>query len=115
MTMRGLLLLLVVGAVVAGGVFAWPRLEGTAPTIGAPEALVVGRDGREVALEIGDPDSGLRLVEVHLDVGGESQRLLARTFPGALATGGARESRSQTIELALDPEELGVADGEAAR
>ena len=76
-------------ALVAGGWFAWTRGEGAAPEVVAPEALLLGSSARSVALEVDDPGSGVRSVEVSLALADGEEVLLARAFPGTLLRGAA--------------------------
>jgi len=113
MTVRGLLAVVLLGALVVGAVLAWPRLEGTPPDVVAPEAVVVGGEGRTVQLEVSDPASGVRHLEVRLQHAGGTRPLEERAFPGHPLRGGVPGSRSAVVEVALDPRALGLADGAA--
>jgi murein DD-endopeptidase MepM/ murein hydrolase activator NlpD len=103
-------LILLVSA--AGGA-SWLRCEGTAPTIEAPESLLIGRDGVTVSLRLSDRRSGVRAVEVRLDHEKGARVLLERSFAGNPFTGGVVKPDLDPIEIALDPESLDMEDGEA--
>ena len=52
------IIILILLLAVAGGA-TWLRCEGTAPTIEAPEALLIGGDGTTVVLGLSDEQSGV--------------------------------------------------------
>ncbi len=97
---------------VAGGA-TWLRCEGTAPTIEAPEALLIGRDGTSVVLGLSDEQSGVREVEIRLTHEAGERVLLERAFAGNPFTGGVVKRELDPIEIAIRPESLGMKDGEA--
>lgn len=97
----------------AAGGAAWLRCEGSAPAVEAPEALVVGRGGTSVALRVSDPDSGVRRVEVRLLREGEEQTLFERSYPGNPFVGGTARPDVAPIEIAVEPERLGIGEGTA--
>jgi len=111
LTLRFWILVVLIVLVVVTAVFAIPRLEGTAPTIGELPSVVLGREPRTLTLEIADEDSGLRSVSLRILSSGGSQGVAERHFPGSLTSGG--DTRSEVLEVALDPDELGLADGTA--
>lgn len=90
-----------------------PRLEGTPPRIEASELHVLGKAPRTLALALSDDGAGLRSVRVQLVQDAGETTLAERVFPGGLLAGGAPGSRSAELEVALDPAELGLPDGEA--
>jgi murein DD-endopeptidase MepM/ murein hydrolase activator NlpD len=97
---------------VAGGA-TWLRCEGDAPGIEAPEALLVGRSGASVVLRVSDPDSGVRKVEVRLLHEGEEQTLFEESYAGNPFAGGVAKPDAAPIEIAIEPEPLGIGDGTA--
>lgn len=112
MTVRGLLAVAAVMALGASLVFAYFRLEGSEPTLTAPDAISVGKQGSQLVVEVGDADSGLRSVELRVLYPGGGKTLLERPFRGELLTGGP--TRNERIELDLEPELLGLPDGSAS-
>lgn len=96
-----MLLLLLAGA----GAALWIRGEGEAPSLAAPEALLVGKAGATLAIEIADTVSGLRSLSVELVDGDARRTLLAEQYPGNLASGGVR--REHAASVALDAKALG--------
>jgi len=98
-------------AVVGGA--SWLRCEGTAPTIEAPEALLIGRDGVSLVLRVSDPDSGVREVEIRLHHEKGERVLFEKAYAGNPFTGGVAKPDADPIEIAIDPESLGMGDGEA--
>ena len=104
------LLILVLFSGVAG--FAWTRLEGSPPELRAPEAILVGADGREFTLEVGDSGSGLRSLTVTLSHAGGEETLAAQEYPGTLLGGGESPHESVSLEVRIDPSKLprGVKD-----
>jgi murein DD-endopeptidase MepM/ murein hydrolase activator NlpD len=97
---------------VAGGA-SWLRCEGAAPTIEGPEALLIGRDGISLVLRVSDPDSGVREVEIRLHHEKGEQVLLGKAYAGNPFTGGIAKPDADPIEIRIDPESLGMGDGEA--
>jgi hypothetical protein len=107
----GVVLLVLLLAAAGGG--AWLRCEGSAPTIEAPEALLIGRDGTSLVLRVSDPESGVREIAVRLRHEKGDQLLFDRVYPGNPFTGGIAKPAAEPIEIVIDPESLGVGDGEA--
>jgi hypothetical protein len=103
--MRALIGLLVLLLLVGGGAALWIRAEGEAPSIEAPEAVLLGRAGTTLPIAIADPRSGLRSLSVELVSGDQTRTLLAEQYPGNLASGGTRSD--QQAQVALDPKALG--------
>jgi len=97
---------------VAGGA-SWLRCEGAAPIIEGPEALLIGSDGISLTLRISDPDSGVRDAEVRLRHQKGEQVLFETSYAGNPFTGGVAKPEADPIELRIDPEPLGMGDGEA--
>jgi murein DD-endopeptidase MepM/ murein hydrolase activator NlpD len=103
---RAFILLVVLLLLAGGGTALWIRGEGEAPSLAAPESLLVGKAGTTLQIEIADSGSGLRSLSVEL-VDGETRRtLLAEQYPGNLVSGGVR--REQAASFALDPKALGA-------
>jgi murein DD-endopeptidase MepM/ murein hydrolase activator NlpD len=108
--------LLVVAALVAlvGGVYlAAQRLEGTPPSVLAPEKLVVGKAGTALSIELEDPGSGLRELSVRLLHEAGTQPLTDHSWPGGLIEGGAPGGRAASVEIGLDPVAQQLPDGQA--
>jgi murein DD-endopeptidase MepM/ murein hydrolase activator NlpD len=97
---------------VAGGA-TWLRCEGTAPTIEAPEALLIGGDGASVVLRVSDPGSGVRRVEARLSHEKGEEVLFEAAYSGNPFTGGIAKPDADPIEIRIDPRSLGMADGDA--
>ena len=110
-TVRFWLLVILLAALVAGGVLVVPRLEGTPPRIGELAALELGREPQPLVVEVSDEDSGLRTVELRVLSAGGSKTVMERSFPGDFKSGG--ETRDETLEVTLDAASLGLPDGEA--
>lgn len=114
MTARFWILLLLIAALVAGGIFVFPRLEGSPPEIASDvgeATLQVGRAPRGISVTVRDPRSGLRSAEAHILAGDVSQELAQQHFPGSFTAGGRTEAA--TLDLSLDAESLGLEDGPA--
>jgi len=109
---RGWLFVLLLLLLCGGGVFAWLRFEGTAPTVTGPEEIVFGADGGSVPLELSDAGTGLRSVDVVLAHAGGEIPLASETYPGGLMSGALRGEAPETIEVAIPPDTLprGVSD-----
>jgi murein DD-endopeptidase MepM/ murein hydrolase activator NlpD len=103
------LLILLVGL----GGLVWVRAEGSAPGIHAPASLVVGGPGRDVELELTDEGAGLREIHVTLQHADGESVLVDERFAGNLATGGGPEGAARRVQLRIDPEALGLPDGDA--
>jgi hypothetical protein len=95
------------------GFLAWNRAEGVAPTIDAPDALVVGADGLAVEVTIADAGSGLRSLRAAIRQAGEDSELISEVFPGSLVSGSSSLDPTRTLRLDIDPKALGLVDGEA--
>lgn len=105
---------LVLVAVVAAAVFAWPRLEGDAPGLEGPTEVVLGSTGASVEVAWRDAGTGLRRVEASIEQGGErTVALHEREFEGSALTGAAAPEHEATAALALDAKALGLEDGPA--
>lgn len=107
----GWLILVLAVLFVAGGALLWTRAEGTAPDVEAPETLVAGAAGANVAVAIADAGSGLRSLRVDLVHAGGEHALLAEEYPGNLLSGGVRTEHA--VEVALEPGQLGEISGDA--
>jgi murein DD-endopeptidase MepM/ murein hydrolase activator NlpD len=105
-------ILLILLLAVAGGA-SWLRCEGAAPTIEGPETLLIGRDGVSLALRVSDPDSGVREIEIRLRHEKGEQVLFEKAYAGNPFIGGIAKPDADPIEIAIDPEPLGMGDGEA--
>jgi murein DD-endopeptidase MepM/ murein hydrolase activator NlpD len=99
---RGWFIALLVPVLAAAAVFAWRRLEGKAPEIRAPEALVVGTAPRGLTIEVADQGSGLREVVAVLSHAGGDQTLASRAFSGGALSGSETGEGAAAIELAVD-------------
>ena len=107
----GVILLILLLAAAGGGV--WLRCEGIAPGIEAPESLLIGRDGASLVVRVSDPESGVRDVAIRLRHEKGDQLLFERAYPGNPFTGGIAKPAADPIEIAINPESLGMDDGEA--
>ena len=106
MSGRGWFFLMFAALLVGAVGFAWTRLEGSPPGVRAPESILVGAQGKRVALEVTDAGSGVRsLTAVLVHAGGEVT-LAAREFPGTLLGGGEQPGKALDFELKIDPTEL---------
>jgi murein DD-endopeptidase MepM/ murein hydrolase activator NlpD len=112
-TARGWLGLVALVVLAGLGGLAWFRAEGAAPVIRAPASLVVGGPGREVEIELLDEGSGLRSVRVTLQHAEGENVLLDERFSGNLATGAGPEGAARRVQLRIDPDALGLPDGDA--
>ncbi len=109
MTARFWILLVVLAASVAVLVALVPRLEGDAPEIEVLPSVVLGKELQTLTVRVADAGSGLRAVEVRIQVGGEPRTLVERHHPGDFMTGGS--AREEELEVSLDAEALGLSDG----
>ncbi len=96
-----------------GGILAWIRFEGRAPTVEGPASILIGSSG-SVAFEIADLGSGLRELRVGVRQGDGETIAFERGFPGDLRTGGEVAGVAERIEFAIDPRELGLVHGDAS-
>ena len=111
MTARFWLFLVLVVALIAAAVVIVPRLEGTPPEIVEIAAVELGHTPRLFVVEVSDENSGLKSVELRVLSSGGSKTLAERHFPGGYLLGG--DTRRDTLEITLDVESLGLADGSA--
>jgi murein DD-endopeptidase MepM/ murein hydrolase activator NlpD len=112
-TARGWLGFVVLILLLGLGGLVWVRAEGSAPAVRAPDSLVVGGPGRDVSLELLDEGSGLRAVRVTLQHADGEVVLVDERFAGNLVTGGGSGSAARQVQFRIDPEELGLPDGDA--
>jgi murein DD-endopeptidase MepM/ murein hydrolase activator NlpD len=105
----GLVLAILAGTAATAG---WLRCEGGPPELSVPERVYVGRSPTRVSIEAVDAHSGIRQLELRVVQADVRKSLELATRPGNLATGGAR-GVPERIEAALDPEALGLREGEA--
>jgi hypothetical protein len=112
-TTRGWLGFVVLILVAGFGGLAWVRAEGSAPLIHAPASLVVGAPGRDVDLELTDEGAGLRQIHVTVQHADGESVLVDERLEGNLATGGGPEGTARRVQLRIDPEALGISDGDA--
>jgi murein DD-endopeptidase MepM/ murein hydrolase activator NlpD len=96
------LLLLALGL----GAFLWRRAEGEAPSVRAPQSLLLGAGGAQLAIEADDALSGVRAVDVVLALPGGESPVLHQEFPGSLWGGGERGA-PRSVTVALDPKQVG--------
>jgi len=92
--------------------FLFIRFEGQPPVVrtdGIPSAI--GKTA-EIAVDIADPDSGLRLARMELISKGKTHVLTDKHFPSAGFFYGGTTFDKQIL-LTVDPKQLGIADGEA--
>ncbi len=104
--------LLFVAVLFVASATAFRQCEGGAPTIEAPETVVLGKDGTRVAVRARDEGSGLRALRatlVHPE--GEAPLLDQRFAAGALALSGPAES--EVFEVEIDPAVHGLVEGSA--
>jgi murein DD-endopeptidase MepM/ murein hydrolase activator NlpD len=104
------LVVLLVAAVLVAGV-AWVRAESDPPAIAAPESFSLGKLPRALAIELSDEGSGLRTATVTLSHARGETVALHRSFTGSPLSGGG--PRTAELEVSLDPEALGLAEGDA--
>jgi murein DD-endopeptidase MepM/ murein hydrolase activator NlpD len=105
--------LAIVIAVTVGIVFAIQRLEGTPPTLHAPDEIILGKAGKEVSIVLEDLESGLRNLSVRLLHRAGSHALLNEEYPGNPFLGTDSPARTRSVELSLHPESLQAPDGTA--
>ncbi len=104
--------LLLVGVTFVVSTTAFRQCEGGAPTIEAPDTVVLGGGGGRVTIRARDEGSGLRALRailVHPE--GEAPLLEHRFAAGALALSGPAES--EAFEVAIDPAAHGLVEGSA--
>lgn len=119
--MRGILVLFAVAVIAAGVMFAWPRLEDSAPVLSGPEQIELGAASRRIELGWEDEGSGLRDLEAYLELDsvpseteeGAPKRIVlhSKHVAGTLLNGPFRPMESERIELDLDPGTLELPDG----
>lgn len=107
-----LLLAILLLAFVGGAIYGFFRMEGDPPAVEAQNLPEAVGPAAEVAISLADPDSGLRRVRITLTAGGEEKVLAEREFPARNFFGGG-DVRQETVTAAIDPEKLGLPDGEA--
>jgi murein DD-endopeptidase MepM/ murein hydrolase activator NlpD len=107
-----LLLAVLSVAVVGGVIFGFFRMEGDPPAVEAQRLPGAVGPSAEAAFSLADPDSGLRRVRITLTAGGEEKVLAEREFPAANFFS-AGDVRRETVSAVIDPEKLGIPDGEA--
>ena len=111
MSARFWILLVSILALITAGFLAVPRLEGTPPEIGEIARIHLGHAPQTLVIDVSDPDSGVRSVEVRMLSRGGAKTLAVHAFPGNSIAGG--EARSERLEVPLDVSSLGLPDGEA--
>ncbi|MBW2235167.1 MAG: M23 family metallopeptidase [Deltaproteobacteria bacterium] len=104
------LVVLLVAAVLVAGV-AWVRAESDTPAIAAPESFSLGKLPRALAIELSDEGSGLRTATVTLSHARGETVVFQRSFTGNPLSGGGPGSAE--LEVSLDPQALGLAEGDA--
>ncbi len=113
-TGRGSATMLLALLVLGFGALFWWRCEGEAPTVVGPERLVVGKSGAAAALEVSDQRSGLRSLRVVLRHAKGEETLYDRAqYPGHLLAGGTQRPSRDIFDVRVDPQALGLEDGEA--
>jgi murein DD-endopeptidase MepM/ murein hydrolase activator NlpD len=105
----GLVLVALAGAAAIAGFL---RCEGGPPELRGPERVFVGRSPAQVSVEAVDAGSGIRQLELRVLQRDVRKTLQQASRPGDLARGGAR-GVPERIEAALDPEALGLVEGDA--
>jgi hypothetical protein len=95
----------------AGAGFGWLRCEGTPPEVRAEEPIQVSRSGGRVTLELGDPGSGLRSVQVVLTHARGEATLFEASYPGSLLRGGSAPRVTGTLDIEIDTKALELRDG----
>jgi murein DD-endopeptidase MepM/ murein hydrolase activator NlpD len=96
-----------------GGVLAWIRFEGNAPTVEGPTSLLIGSSS-SVAFDIGDLGSGLREIQISVQQADGETVAFERSFSGDLRTGGDSAGAPERIEIEIDPKALGLVHGDAS-
>ncbi len=99
-------------ALLGGGVLAWTRFEGDAPSIEAPASLVIGSRG-SVAFDVGDLGSGLREIRVSVQQADAEMLVFERSYSRGAGIGADPAGQSGHIEIEIDPKALGLAHGDA--
>lgn len=100
-------------ALLAGlGVLGFIRWEDRAPTVQAPDALVVNAAGREVELVFDDEGSGLQSIRVVLAHARGEVVLSEEDVPGSLWSGSAAIG-PRRVAIRIDPKKQGLPDGDA--
>ena len=116
--MRSLVIVILAAALAAVAFLVWPRLEGSPPTLVAPESLRIGSAGAQVDVSWHDTGSGLRSVVAYLEMDTGARPLLRRTlheasFDGSLLSGAVLPRESESASLRIDPAKMHLPDGEA--
>jgi len=110
---RSILVVLLVAILLGGGAFTFLRCERSAPTVTAPQALVLGREPKLIALDVADEGSGLRSLRAELVLPAGATPLVEKAWPGDLLHGGATKPSQERLEIPVDPKGLGLKDGAA--
>lgn len=104
-------MLVVFVGLAALAVLAWARLESSPPGVTGPEAILLGREAVEIRLSVREVGMGLKRITATLvDPAGEKP-LLDDAIRGDWMEGSPEHERE--IALRLDPDELGLEEGEA--
>jgi len=105
---------LAVGLIAAVAIY-WMagRLEGDAPSVVVPEAVLLGSAGGSVTLHIQDDGTGLRRFTARLLHAAGSQSIFEESYPGGLLTGRVGNAQAREVNLELDVDGLGLPDGPA--
>jgi murein DD-endopeptidase MepM/ murein hydrolase activator NlpD len=110
---RRVALVVLLLALVAGGVFVFIRGEGVPPTLTAPAEIDLGRKVRALEIRAEDAGSGVRRVSARLRSAEGERELGALDVPGSLLRGGARPRGPASLALELDAKALGLKEGHA--
>lgn len=101
---KKVLYLLLLGIVLAGGVYLAPRFEWSAPQIGiTPDSEYVGL--RPIDIEITDKGTGLKSISVTLSTAGNEHSLAAEQFDPPVM--------QKSLKVNLSPKQAGITEGPA--
>lgn len=112
MTGRAWGVILLLALAIVAGTAVWLRCEGVPPVVDAPDSLAVGKAGARLAIAASDRRSGIRSLRVGLRHAGGEISLAEAQRPGNPFMGAA-ERPMPALEVELDPEALGLRDGDA--
>jgi murein DD-endopeptidase MepM/ murein hydrolase activator NlpD len=106
------LVVLLLLAAIAGGVFVWIRGESAPPALAGPESVDLGRTAIALEVRAEDAGSGVRSMAARLRTADGETQLAATQVPGSLLRGGVDRGPA-TLAIALDAKALALKEGDA--
>jgi len=112
MSLRSISLVLLLVALIGGGIFVTHRFEGNPPELeleGSEEPI--GTSGRKLMLHLEDEGSGLSSLDLSVSQEATQVSLGSERFPATLVRGSAK--RAASFEIPIDPKPMGFKTGPA--